>query len=113
MASTRHKHRRNGAASTAIEQHVQSSSCHTEFSEKFSIIKISSDVDVYNTGYNTNLLINCREASAKLSGIEMVKFCHLSSTVPLTGEPSMIVPRTVHTLTCTPDDNTDRLRHRL
>ena len=74
--------------------------------------KISSDVDVYNTEYNTNPLVNCREVSAevKLSGIE---FCHLSSTVPLTGEPSVIVPRTVHTLTCTPDDDTDWLRHRL
>ena len=118
MVSTRRRHR-NGAASTAIEQHVQpgrepgssSCHCHTEFSENFSIIK--KDVDVYNTEYNTNLLMNCREASAKLSGVEMVKFCHLSSMVPLTGEPSMIVLCTVHTLACTPDDNPDRSRHRL
>ena len=88
MLSTQCRHR-NGATSTAIaKQHVQfiimshgvcleTRPFRTTW-KTFSIIKISSDVDVhvYNTQYNTNLLMNCREAIAKLSGIVKWQFCH-------------------------------------
>ena len=45
--------------------------CHTEFSLDLPLSHYVEDVQyyVYNTEYNTNLLMNCRKASAKLSGI--------------------------------------------
>ena len=53
MVSTRCRHR-NGAATTATEQHVQLI-IYVIWSSV--LRKISSDIDVYNTKYNTNLLM--------------------------------------------------------